>query len=31
MNIDPATQGIIDKDDAKYVADNPELFEKAIF
>ena len=25
------SQGIIDKDEAKYVAENPELFEKAIF
>ena len=25
------SQGIINKEDAKYVADNPELFEKAIF
>ena len=25
------SQGIIDKESAKYVADNPELFEKAIF
>ena len=25
------SQGIIDKNDAKYVAENPELFEKAIF
>ena len=25
------SQGIVDKDEAKYVADNPELFEKAIF
>ena len=25
------SQGIIDKDDAKYVADNPEIFEKTIF
>ena len=25
------SQGVINKEDAKYVADNPELFEKAIF
>ena len=25
------SQGVIDKEDAKYVADNPEIFEKAIF
>ena len=25
------SQGVIDKESAKYVADNPELFEKAIF
>ena len=25
------SQGLIDKEEAKYVADNPELFEKAIF
>ena len=25
------SQGIIDKDDAKYVADSPEIFEKTIF
>ena len=25
------SQGVIDKEEAKYVADNPELFEKAIF
>ena len=25
------SQGIIDKEEAKFVADNPELFEKAIF
>ena len=25
------SQGVVDKEEAKYVADNPELFEKAIF
>jgi Tfp pilus assembly pilus retraction ATPase PilT len=25
------SQGVVDKDEAKFVAENPELFEKAIF